>query len=672
MTAALAIAGANTDDVAWNSGAASDHSMLGFADSSADWDDTSDPGSIITARGAYSGTRHNIQARFASSTYAWVSAKVPAAGFVRLNLVYTGADVAVGAPLVRFGLSLWHDAVETLYVLGFSHDGQAKNTGEHAFFDTSGNVLAYNGVFRLVRSRASSLNDHISMTAPKSMWSNPRDLWEPTEITTALWLDASDPTTITAVAGAVSQWNDKSGNLRHATQGTLAARPIIGSMVTFDGTDDFMNVTTAAFQGQAAPNFFYVFRYNKKLADYMPEMSMINSAAGDDGAFHYITPGNAGASYPLRKTGGWDIYDPAGSYSVGAVELISFATTAGSTYSVYQNGTREGGGSATGTPGATYIGLRLAAQLPANRFTGISLAEIIVMFGATSSNRVLVEGYLAHKWGIQAKLPADHTYFANAPFSAIRRRVWVPSDETLALWLDASDSTTISAESNSVSQWSDKSGNSRHAMQATAANKPKNNGTALNSLTVITFDGTNDYMDVTTTAFQSQGKPNVFYVFRHDGNGSGDGYYPEICMKAGGDDGTFHYVRSTGGGASYPFNVMNSWGSYDPAGSYSAADAQVMSFATLSTAWTVYKNGSSEGTGTIGTAPDSAYTGMRLAHQPTKDRYANISLAEIIVIFGASDATRKKAEGYLAYKWGLRGGLPADHPYKSNRPTTII
>ena len=28
----------------------------------------------------------------------------------------------------------------------------------------------------------------------------------------------------------------------------------------------------------------------------------------------------------------------------------------------------------------------------------------------------------------------------------------------------------------------------------------------------------------------------------------------------------------------------------------------------------------------------------------------------------------KKAEGYLAHKWGLEGNLPADHPYKSSAP----
>jgi hypothetical protein len=41
----------------------------------------------------------------------------------------------------------------------------------------------------------------------------------------SLWLDSSDPNTITESLGATSQWNDKSGKENHATQGTGSAQP---------------------------------------------------------------------------------------------------------------------------------------------------------------------------------------------------------------------------------------------------------------------------------------------------------------------------------------------------------------------------------------------------------------------------------------------------------------
>lgn len=43
----------------------------------------------------------------------------------------------------------------------------------------------------------------------------------------ALWLDASDATTITQVANAVSQWRDKSGNNNHGNQATGTAQPLV-------------------------------------------------------------------------------------------------------------------------------------------------------------------------------------------------------------------------------------------------------------------------------------------------------------------------------------------------------------------------------------------------------------------------------------------------------------
>lgn len=43
-----------------------------------------------------------------------------------------------------------------------------------------------------------------------------------------LWLDASDLTTITSAANQVSQWRDKSGNLRHANMATAGLQPFTG------------------------------------------------------------------------------------------------------------------------------------------------------------------------------------------------------------------------------------------------------------------------------------------------------------------------------------------------------------------------------------------------------------------------------------------------------------
>jgi hypothetical protein len=64
----------------------------------------------------------------------------------------------------------------------------------------------------------------------------------------------------------------------------------------------------------------------------------------------------------------------------------------------------------------------------------------------------------------------------------------------MKLWLDASDTSTITHSSNAVSQWSDKSGNSNHATQSNSSHRPVLNNSVLNTLPVIRFDGSDDVM----------------------------------------------------------------------------------------------------------------------------------------------------------------------------------
>jgi hypothetical protein len=73
--------------------------------------------------------------------------------------------------------------------------------------------------------------------------------WNPLKLTNLLgWWDASDAATFTYGTGStVAQWNDKSGNGRHLTQGTAASRPDRNATlngqagVTFDGSNDYLD-----------------------------------------------------------------------------------------------------------------------------------------------------------------------------------------------------------------------------------------------------------------------------------------------------------------------------------------------------------------------------------------------------------------------------------------------
>lgn len=58
----------------------------------------------------------------------------------------------------------------------------------------------------------------------------------------------------------------------------------------------------------------------------------------------------------------------------------------------------------------------------------------------------------------------------------------------LGLWLDASDTSSLTLNANTVSEWRDKSGNGRHFAQATAASQPNAVNRTQNGRRVLDFE----------------------------------------------------------------------------------------------------------------------------------------------------------------------------------------
>jgi hypothetical protein len=258
--------------------------------------------------------------------------------------------------------------------------------------------------------------------------------------------------------------------------------------------------------------------------------------------------------------------------------------------------------------------------------------------------------------------------------------IWNPSMISTALWLDAADASTMTTVSGAVSQWNDKSGNSRNATQGTAGSRPVVTANGLASKSVITFDGSDDFMDVVTTVFQGTGNFQLHWIYARLGAGSGadNTYRPAISMLSATtpapDSGAFHYIKNTNNlGASYPFfgSTAPSWGNYDLATGtvYSDNQANLLSFNAGASSWAVFRNGSQERTATKGGSIGSDFNGLRLAQQANTLRTSNIYIAEIVLTLNADTTERQKLEGYLAHKWGLEANLPNDHPYKTTGPT---
>lgn len=81
----------------------------------------------------------------------------------------------------------------------------------------------------------------------------------------------------------------------------------------------------------------------------------------------------------------------------------------------------------------------------------------------------------------------QHSVFRSLDLSAL---------PNCALWLDASDASTITHSSGRVSQINDKSGNARHFTQGTSTKQPKINATTQNGMNVLDFDGVDDELSI--------------------------------------------------------------------------------------------------------------------------------------------------------------------------------
>jgi hypothetical protein len=87
-----------------------------------------------------------------------------------------------------------------------------------------------------------------------------------------------------------------------------------------------------------------------------------------------------------------------------------------------------------------------------------------------------------------------------------------PLDLSPALWLDAADTSTITASGSplKVSQWNDKSGNGRHVSQSSGGAQPQTGVHTLNSRNVVTFP---EETGMTRSTPWTLTEYTVFYVF---------------------------------------------------------------------------------------------------------------------------------------------------------------
>lgn len=253
--------------------------------------------------------------------------------------------------------------------------------------------------------------------------------WDPSLISTALWLDAADNTTVFSGAGTtqatngagVQQWNDKSGNGFHLSQSTSGNRPTYAtSLLNSKNVITFASNSSQALDraGGAWGTSYIVMavaRTNLTAADQAIFAARSTSVAA---------PVNPQLSIDTANNSAFIIRDDSSVIAVSSTATMPLNSWTllggqrnGNAVTHYRNGTPSATGTAASPLGTisnthTTVGGRYGGNFSLTGFLSGNIAEVIV---APISALERIEGYLAHKWGLTANLPSDHPYKVNVP-----------------------------------------------------------------------------------------------------------------------------------------------------------------------------------------------------------------------------------------------------------------
>jgi uncharacterized repeat protein (TIGR02543 family) len=239
--------------------------------------------------------------------------------------------------------------------------------------------------------------------------------WTPEDIACAAWWDAADTNTITTTSGTVTQWRDKSGNLKHfgasGSGPTTGTRTINGKNV-LDFQTDIMDASIPTNSSRTF-SFYLVFDFDSG--------NPINTAAilqFNNSVFSGLQAG--GSTNGMYAT--MDLIDGVSysnnPYNSPTLFVQTYTNIVTNGKRAYANGTQRAVGN-FGTAANTMTTLRLGSKHGNAQYVNGGVAEVVLVYDdITTETRQKIEGYLAHKWGLTNSLPADHPYKSVAPGTA--------------------------------------------------------------------------------------------------------------------------------------------------------------------------------------------------------------------------------------------------------------
>jgi hypothetical protein len=521
-----------------------------------------------------------------------------------------------------------------------------------------------------------------------TLGANGQSFFNPTSIAGCqIWLDASDRLSMTFSSGSNLQtWLNKATSSSVFTRGGVADRVIYTSSngyplinfnsdgstsnawltgsVSLTSNTSFLQVITPISYNVGTWSFYWSWQWNNP-GDRVPGLRSSNvnndlqpyiTWVGNDNNRIPITNGTSYLSFVEFTGGGANTrYSINGNTPTGGTIAASNINS-----SVFILG-------GDGNSGATVWGKHYISEM-------IMYSNVL-----TTEQRQQAEGYLAWKWGLQANLPVSHPFRRlrpglPAPIPVLPQAIQLNASafsplsvSGCSVWLDAADGSTISLSGTAVTQWRDKSGNGKNATTNSSVG-PNYTQNVLNASPSLYFDGTNFMSFANNTLIGPNG--TFFVVAKEDAGQSGQCFLMQNYLAFGVAEFQFD---TTGVNLFYPpWQPTGSWASR--ISSWSLLGAEIIK---ITGRLNTYTNGSLSTSASISVSSTTGDTadGTNIGRYTVNGteslvlRYKGF-IAEIIYYNNVIPTTfqRQQVEGYLAWKWGLVGNLPATHPYKKWPP----
>lgn len=248
-----------------------------------------------------------------------------------------------------------------------------------------------------------------------------RSLWTPANITTAVWLDASDASTVTTVGTKVSEWRDKSGNSRHVLQSDDALRPTYStaaqnglSIVEKTSVSGSLISSAGGVFSGVSGGYIIIAGVSTHRAVSGTFVQVVNSSAQSRFVVQTTTAGVGLVGGRRLAADTFVSITGATNVGTGGNIIVGTADYANRTARIFLNETQDASSTVWGTAGSTENNTGTYNIL--GNIIG-SAWEIVIGHGVPSTDtRQRLAGYLAHKWGITSVLPAGHPFKTWPPY----------------------------------------------------------------------------------------------------------------------------------------------------------------------------------------------------------------------------------------------------------------